>query len=148
MAGVAVVGHKIKDTYKNQSYTQRWYDSCKYYDPELGCEGGYEYDTGYHDKIVSGYVKNGSSNVFANGVSICFNGSSTQEECRWSGTPPYYYSGGNLHSSATGSVTSGNSRNVYVNGRSVAIKGSSVNNHESQSTMIDEGSSNVFIGDN
>lgn len=146
MAGVSVIGHKIAQTLKNQSYTQRIYDPCKYWDPEWGCSGGYDYPTGYHDKKVNGTISTGSSNVYVNGIAVGFNGSSTQERCEWNGTPPYYYSGGNLHSSATGSVISGNNNNVFANGKSLACIGSSVNNHEGQITTIEEGSSNVFVG--
>jgi len=121
------------------------------YDPV----GGFPYfgfATWYSNALINGTVTSGSNNVFVNGKAVACVDSQTSEN--WTADPmPYPHYGGwiievtpGTSGSGTGTVSIGNPNNVFVNGKSVATIRSQVTTHLGSNTMIDIGSSNVFIG--
>lgn len=95
---------------------------------------------------VSGNAVATVSNVKIQGVAPIVKGDRTTEKDTYTLPSGGVYVSG-AHTSAQGSVTSGNSRNVFINGKSVAISGSSVSTHTGSSSTINGGtSSTVNIG--
>lgn len=145
MAGIAHEGHKLTQATKSVSYTAQVWNSCKYWDEESGCSGGYDYPTRSSSIRINGTLKGDSTKVYIGSKKVSVNGGGTTESDSWS-QPSDYYSGVNLHSSSSGTISSGNSKGVYISGKLIAVKGSTVNTHEGVNTTIAEGSSKVFIG--
>lgn len=132
---VTASGH-ISTKYWNSSYCSGGYIDgvCQ------GWSGGY-YSYSSTSAVINGTIREGSSNVYVNGIGVARSGDSVTE------TDSFSLSGGwsqdGSHSSGTGQISSGVS-GVYVNGSKLAIVGTSVSTHASVSTTIKDGSSNVY----
>lgn len=115
---------------------------------EYQCSGGYEtvyvggYDTGTVDATINGEV-NATHNdgVFLNGNPIAVDGDTVNERATYTLPSGAEKTSGN----DTGTGTVNATGNVFVNGRAVAKNGTNVGIYAGGSTIINEGSSNVFI---
>jgi uncharacterized Zn-binding protein involved in type VI secretion len=173
MSGVARDNHKIADKVAsnyigwrkwnpNHHTEQQWnpnincHSVCDATDPDTGvctswhtvCDGGYEtvyvggYDTGTVDATIKGTVNATHNNgVFINGYPVCVDGDIANETATY--TLPSGAEKTSGADSGTGTVNASGS--VYVGGRAVAKNGTNVGIYAGGNTIINEGSSNVFI---
>lgn len=123
---------------------------------EYQCSGGYEWvwvggydtvwvggwDTGQVDATINGEVNATHNNrVFVNGSPIAVDGDTVNERATYTLPSGAEKTSGN----DTGTGTVNATGNVYVGGRQVADNGTNVGIYAGGSTIINEGSSNVFI---
>lgn len=166
MPGVAFNTSKIVESVKNNHVTYDIYvyqqvggGYCGAYDEDGNCiywvppvyDWVYSGSSSTHAKINGEVVT--SSNVYVNGKPIAKVGDQTNEF--WiadpsvppdTSTTQYRNIRPGTSGSGYGQITIGNSSNVYVGGQSVAVIGSQVTTHLGNTTTIQDGSGNVFIG--
>lgn len=144
MAGVARNDDKIQAVTSLNHVTYRVWNSCKHKscnDSGCWCVGGWD-GSYYANATVNGKVS-ASRNVYVNGKSVVVQGDPSPQTATYSVSGKITSTKG---TSGTGSVFSGNPKNVFISGVSVAVIGSNVQTFSGQTTKINSGSNNVFIG--
>ncbi|MFJ5764236.1 PAAR domain-containing protein [Lysinibacillus sp. NPDC093210] len=100
----------------------------------------YFYD--YINATIEGEISEGSTNVFVNGKEVTFSGAKTTERDDYQLPGGWSYDSG-AHTSTNGSVKNG-SPTVFINGKPLARKSDAIETHAGSSSIITDGSSNVF----
>lgn len=141
MAGVARHDDTIQNVNSPNHVTYQVWNSCKYTSSTGGCIGGWD-GPYYANATVSGKVS-ASRNVYANSKSVAVQGDTSPQTASYSVSGTITSTKG---TSGNGNISSGNPKNVFIGGVSVAVIGSNVQTFSGQTTTINSGSSNVFIG--
>lgn len=155
MANIALDGTNITESTASGHISTEYYDVVGYTGGGVDANG-----VPYPPSPVYGWVAGSPISATITGTATATNrkvliegvipltvGDKTVESDSYTTGANERYAGGQ-HTSANGSVTTGNSRNVYINGKLIATVGSSVTTHASTVSSLGDSkqSSTVTIG--